>query len=299
MVDALQPSLITIDSLSTIHHRGEQNRADVTPVLVFLHRLAQYANCAVVLLHHPRKPLNGTIPRPLTMHDLSGSGQLTIIARSILGIDVVGDDFDSPRRLKVMKNNFTQHPRPIGFKFIPTGDPQVAQMQFGRLDELLPQPDPTEVEICAEWLVSKLQDGPQSYAVLKQQARTELGYNETMLQRARKQILGGQIVDTVGKLKKGNKWQLTAEPSGDDEEAQPAGGAAKTQTCADWLVEKLRAGPMPYDTLKRQVEIELGYNESVLQRARKVILDGKVVDTRGPRVKGNQWSLAGWFRDEL
>ena len=292
MVDAVRPSLITIDSLSTIHSRGELKRTDVGSVLNFLNRLAQYANCALVLLHHPRKPMNGAVPRPLVMHDLSGSGQLTIIPRSILGIDYIGDDLDGPRRLKVMKNNFTRHPRPIAFKLIPTNDPMVAQMQFGRLEDFLPRPDPTETEICADWLINKLQnEGPQVVNVLKRQVQVELGYNEGMLYRARKS-LGNQVTDTLGKHLKGNKWALADDVDDDNDNKQ-----SKTQTCADWLVDKLRNGPLPYNVLKKQAEVEWGFNESILQRARKQLGD-IIEDTRGPRVKGNQWKLAQWYKDE-
>ena len=49
---------------------------------------------------------------------------------------------------------------------------------------------------------------------------------------------------------------------------------------------------MAYADLADYIKEELGYNESVLQRARKS-LGERVVDTVGAKAPGNEWALAG------
>ncbi len=63
----------------------------------------------------------------------------------------------------------------------------------------------------------------------------------------------------------------------------------RTEQCARWLLDKLADGPQTYTALKVAAEA-LGYSYGVLQRARKS-LGNQIVDTLGPRVKGNQWAL--------
>ena len=62
------------------------------------------------------------------------------------------------------------------------------------------------------------------------------------------------------------------------------------EACAEWLLEALADGPRAYADLKDDVEMEMEFNETTLQRARKH-LGNKVSDTTGSRKKGNQWIL--------
>ena len=58
-------------------------------LLAFLKRVAQNFDCAVLLIHHLRKPPPGMQARLLTMADVRGSGHIVAAARSVIGASVV------------------------------------------------------------------------------------------------------------------------------------------------------------------------------------------------------------------
>jgi len=204
----LRPALIIVDSLSSVNSRGENNVEDLRDVLGFLVELAREYECGLLLIHHLRKP-RGTITQPITMHDLRGSGHLIAMARSVIGLDVLGSERDpnGPRNLKVLKTNLAKYPKPLAVEFAPSRNPDVATLRYGDIARFNP---PTDIELCADWLLDRLKSGPQSYTSLKEQLVHELGFNETTLQRARKH-LGEQIVDTLGPRRKGNEWALAQQ----------------------------------------------------------------------------------------
>jgi hypothetical protein len=70
-----------------------------------------------------------------------------------------------------------------------------------------------------------------------------------------------------------------------------------TGECAGWLKRVLAAGPKTYSVLAK-MGANRGYNETLIQCARKV-LDWEIVDTKGPKVKGNRWMLHGWQPAEV
>lgn len=281
MVDALQPELIVIDSLSTIHHRGERDKEHVNPILLYLHELANYADCGLILIHHPRKPLNGSLPLPLNMHDLSGTGQLTILPRSIIGIDYLTSTPNGPRAIRSMKNNITEPPQPIGMKFLPTDDPDVARMRFGTIAEIAPELISKQQQ-CIDWLLDVLgNDGPLSYQQLCDLGE-ELDFSQNTIQRTRKQ-LEEKIVDTVGAGKVGNCWVLA-------EMADQADNRTKLEACADWLLSVLADGPLPYRDLAKMAK-KSGFSSFTLKQARKQ-LGEQVTDTVGTGQMANRWALA-------
>lgn len=61
------------------------------------------------------------------------------------------------------------------------------------------------------------------------------------------------------------------------------------EECARWLMEVLADEPETYARL-RTLALELGYSETILQRGRKKLGD-QIIDTVGPRRKGNKWAL--------
>lgn len=65
-----------------------------------------------------------------------------------------------------------------------------------------------------------------------------------------------------------------------------------TGECAEWLKRILTAGPKTYSVLVR-MGANKGYNETAIQRARKA-LDWEIVDTKGPKTRGNRWALYDW-----
>jgi hypothetical protein len=112
MTHILQPELIIIDSLSSIHNGDQNNVEDVRSLIGYLTRLAGWANCGLVLVHHIRKPAGGgqrMMNVDLGMEDLSGTGYITEQAHVVLGLHVVqtGPKFDpnGPREFKMLKNS--------------------------------------------------------------------------------------------------------------------------------------------------------------------------------------------------
>lgn len=208
----LRPALVIIDSLSSVNLKGENNVEDLREVLSFFTELPQAFNCALLLIHHLRKPSKGHT-QPVTMHDLRGSGHLVAMARSILAIDVIrtgpDDDPNGPRQLKVVKSNLARYPRPLAVQYQPSpANPDIAVLEYGKIDFWLP-PSETLTEQCIDWLIEILSRGPRSYQELLKLAQEE-GYKENVLQEARKSM-GRTIVDTVGKQRKGNKWALNTD----------------------------------------------------------------------------------------
>jgi RecA-family ATPase len=126
MTEILKPELIVIDSLSTIHSSGQNGVEDVRGLIGYLTRLAGWANCGLVLIHHIRKPANGgarMMNADFGMEDLSGAGYITQQVRVVLGLRVVqtGQQFDpnGPREFKMLKNNLGAYPEALGFTFKP------------------------------------------------------------------------------------------------------------------------------------------------------------------------------------
>ncbi|NJN95668.1 MAG: AAA family ATPase [Anaerolineales bacterium] len=204
----LRPDLLTIDSLSTISSKGENNVEDTRELLNFLANLANHFSLALLLVHHLRKPpANGqnSGAGPVSQHDLRGSGHLSYMARSILGLYIPGLDPNGPRRLHMVKTNLCKHPRPLVMNYIPAPDnPDVLTLTYEVSEKPL-IPD-TLTGDCAMWLLDMLSEGPMSYFDLRA-AAVEAGYNETMLQEARRK-LDWQVIDTHGVKRKGNKWAV-------------------------------------------------------------------------------------------
>lgn len=204
----LQPDLVIIDSLSSVNLKGENNVEDLREVLSFLVDLSEGFNLALVLIHHLRKPKQGQ--SSITMHDLRGSGHLTAMARSILGLYIQSDDRNGPRRLKVLKTNLTKHPRPLLCGYVPSAtDPEIAMLSYDMVDipaETLPD---NLTGRCAEWLLDCLADGPISYSDLCDLGSDhhEPPWLQNTIQNARA-ALDWQIVDTKGPKVKGNQWAL-------------------------------------------------------------------------------------------
>ncbi len=212
MAAALKPELIIIDSLSSVHSRGQNNVEDLRELVGYLVRLAGWANCGLVLVHHIRKPPSGggrMMNVDLGMEDLSGSGYITQQARVVMGLHVVqtGPEFDpnGPRELKVLKNNLGAYPKPLGFTFerlYPDG----AKLQWD-LNAPREYREPTQLDECKEWLEDLLCSTPEGIKVKEVLAMgAEHGFNRTMIFRARDE-LGGNISNTLGRRSKGNSWK--------------------------------------------------------------------------------------------
>jgi len=222
MAATLKPELIVIDSLSSVHSRGQNNVEDLRSLVMYLVRLAGWANCGLLLVHHIRKPPSGggrMMNVDLGMEDLSGSGFITQQARVVMGLHVVqtGAEFDpnGPRELKVLKNNLGAYPKALGFIFerlFPDG----ARLKW---DRNAPQEyhEPTKLDDCREWLEDLLKENPDGLKVKDVvEIGSEQGFNRAMIFQARSE-LDAHVQNTIGRKSKGNAWKWCDMQEGNDE----------------------------------------------------------------------------------
>ncbi|MBN2147994.1 MAG: AAA family ATPase [Anaerolineales bacterium] len=232
MVAVLEPELVILDSLSSIHTKGQNNVEDLRDLFGFLVRLARYGQCGLLLIHHIRKPAGG-IPQSmmsfnLGMEDLSGSGYITQQARVVLGLHVVqttpDPDPNGPRSLKVLKTNLGPYPQPMGFRFVSL-HPNGIGLQWD-LNAPAPYREPTQKDECKEWLEDFLRSSAKPVKPLDViQAAKEEGISRAMVFRARKE-LGSKIVNVGGRRSPENRWKWVEEGS--------------SQECEDSEEENLR-----------------------------------------------------------
>lgn len=209
MIHTLAPALVIVDSLSSISLRGESAKEDVMCLLAFLKRVAQNFDCAVLLIHHLRKPPPGMQARLLTMADVRGSGHIVAAARSVIGASTVqtGAEHDpnGPRRLEVLKTNLTRYPRPLGINLVPLADDKWVFLKYGKAPEQYQEPSRTD--LCGDWLVATLREHGEPMKpreIIKLAA--EEGYNRRLVYRAREQL--EEIVDTANSHDPNNCWAL-------------------------------------------------------------------------------------------
>jgi len=157
MVATLSPSLVVVDSLSTISLKGENNKEDVMQLLGFLSRLALEFDCALLLVHHLRKRPGGQLAFTFTQDDVRGSSHIVAAARSVLGLSIIQTgpqlDKNSPMRLEILKTNLARYPRPIGVQKVPL-EPVGVTLRYGEAPEEYKEPN--KVDQCADWLLARL-----------------------------------------------------------------------------------------------------------------------------------------------
>lgn len=213
----IRPSLIIIDSYSSISLQGENNKEDVQRILSFLTRVARDYDCAVVIIHHQRKRSSNqmTLPLPeLSMANLRGSGHIAAMATSILGMQLVGSNKNGARSFQVVKNNLGRYPEPIGVSFTPWDEnPEVAILSYG--DVPAEDQDLNKIDQCVVWLSDLLEEmGPLPTDEIMEIADQD-GYNKRMVYRAR-QRLAHVILDTRGPYVEGNGWRLAQDDESED-----------------------------------------------------------------------------------
>ncbi len=223
MAAVLNPELIIIDSLSSIHSGGINATEGVRLLMAYLLRLASGAKCGLLLIHHIRKPAGRQrmMSFDLGMEDLSGSSYITQQARVVLGLRVVqtGPELDpnGPRELKVLKTNLGPYHAPLGFEFAPLHPAGVIL----KWNDRIPQPyrEPTEMDGCKSWLEDFLKLYPTGVKVKDViEAGQEQGFNRSLIYRARAEMWQ-HIANTVGHKSPKNKWiwpnvELTDELDG-------------------------------------------------------------------------------------
>ena len=217
MVSTIRPELVILDSLSSIHSRGQNNVEDVRDLLGYLAQLAASYRTALLLIHHIRKPGGGQgmLQFDLAMEDLTGSAHITAMARVVLGLHVIqtGPSFDpnGPRELKMLKTNLGPFEKPLGFEFAPL-HPSGVYIKWSAEPPQTYQ-EPTKSDECAQWLLDTLEDAhrPMTPKEIVEKA-AEFGFSRRTLYRAR-ETLSAQIHNTLGRNHPDNTWELR---SGDD-----------------------------------------------------------------------------------
>lgn len=221
MSAALEPELIVIDSLSSIHTRGQNNIEDVRSLLSYFTQLAAYYRTGLLLLHHIRKPGLGQqmLMFDLSMEDLSGSGHITAMARVVWGLHVIQTspepDPNGPRKLKMLKTNLGAYAAPLSFQFAPFESDGVYLDWSTQVPEhYTPE---TKTDTCEAWLEILLSEAtePLKPADIIELARQE-GFGRSTVYRARKN-LGSKIKDSEGYKCPANGWVWAGKQDpGDD-----------------------------------------------------------------------------------
>lgn len=206
MVDQISPELVIIDSLTNVSEAGQNGVEDVKNLLMYLVRLADFSNCGLVVIHHLRKPAGGQLTLPgVSIHDFRGSGHITAMARTVLGLSVVqsGKQFslNGPRRLELAKTNLGPYPTPLGVEIVDT-PAGLKQFVYGEA----PSADTTLRDDCQDWLLDLLADGPMKVKDILA-AGEKAGYSRDTIYRARKE-LETDIENTKGHRHPGNQWAL-------------------------------------------------------------------------------------------
>lgn len=216
MCVTLQPELIIVDSLSSIHSKGQNNVEDVRALLGFLTQTANDYNLGLLLIHHIRKPGGGQqsmLQFNLGMEDLSGSGHITAMARVVMGLHVVqtGPEFDpnGPRELKMLKTNLGPYRDSLGFEFAPLQPRGVYLKWLNTAPETFREP--TKLDEVVDWLEKQLMTAsePQKPKDLVDRA-VEMGYSRALLYRAR-ELLTGKVRNTAGRKSPDNCWKWVGD----------------------------------------------------------------------------------------
>lgn len=213
MVYQVRPELVIVDSYGAVTLKGEKAKEEAQRLLAFLTRIAVDYDCAMKLIHHPRKKsrIQLMLPSvPMALDAVRGTSYLVQIARLVMVLEwiQVGPELDrnGPRRLQVIKSNLDVYPEPIGVWFDSMiDDPSVAKLRYGDAPE--PYRELSKLEKCMVWLMDVLgMEGPTSLATLVEWADDE-GYSKVTICRARKR-LEDDIIDTKGPYQKDNLWAL-------------------------------------------------------------------------------------------
>lgn len=217
MLHSVQPSLLIIDSLSSINSRGENNVDDVRTLLAFLNTVAKEFEIGLILIHHLRK--HSTLPllsNDLSIDDFRGSSHIIAMSRSVLGLNVVQTgpepDRNGPRKMQVLKTNLAAYPDPVGCEFVPLY-PTGVMLKWGREPEEYEKP--TEADKCESWLIELLTTrGAMRPKEIIEEA-LNAGYSRATVYRTRENLTG-RIVDTEGRQSPKNEWMLSEGAPGEE-----------------------------------------------------------------------------------
>lgn len=83
MVEEVRPSLIVIDSMGGIKSGGENKKEEMQPIMLYLTRLVQNRDSAIMVLHHLNKTKREE-SEEITLNHLRGSTTIAQFARSVM-----------------------------------------------------------------------------------------------------------------------------------------------------------------------------------------------------------------------
>lgn len=220
----LKPDLIVVDSFSDVQVRGENKVEDIRDVLSFLPRLVRTFGCAMLILHHLRKPQGMSNYDRVTIHDIRGSSHISIKSRSIMALWKETDhqkQKQSPVHVECIATNLGVPPSPLYLHFYHP-DPEDHD-KYEILYEPIPDPEKQLPENltgkCAEWLLDELAAEPLPYSKIVANGK-KAGFRENTIQNARR-ALGWKVIDTIGPKRRGNKWALHIPTDDNQPEEEP------------------------------------------------------------------------------
>jgi hypothetical protein len=252
MCRLLEPTLVVVDSLAAATPRGETSIEGARAILGFLSSVARDGDLALLVVHHLRKRTRSGPARSapqVVADDLRGSSHLSAAARSVLALSLppprparsgpgpapaaelapagelapaAGPASAPPqagppsglgelRRLEVVKTNLCRHPPPLALIFEGENVP-VPTLRY--TDYVEPPPPPTQLDLCARWLLQFLAEAGQPVkpaGVVR--AAADMGFPRPTLYRAR-QALAASILDLGSSPHDPHKrWTLAVPPT--------------------------------------------------------------------------------------
>jgi hypothetical protein len=220
MAAVVEPQLIIIDSLSSISSGGQNSVEDTTRLLLYLVALARQCDCGLLVLHHLRKPPGGQLNLPgMSVHDFRGSGHITAMARTVMGLSVIqtGRQFslNGARRLDLVKSNLGPYPDGIGLKLETEGE----SMRFAYGEPVSFDDQESTGDKCEEWLLGYLGEHGPSKPGDVYAAGERAGFSKSTIYRVRKD-LSAFIRNTDKNLRApGNRWRLAHDDDEENDEA--------------------------------------------------------------------------------
>lgn len=119
LVQHINPDLIILDSLASLHSGDENDNKAMRKVMMSLLDLANNTGAAIVAVHHLRKVKRSERGIPVSQDDIIGASMFSRLATAAYGIDIqIKVDGDEIRTLKSLKNSIGP-PISFSFKFVP------------------------------------------------------------------------------------------------------------------------------------------------------------------------------------
>jgi len=193
-----KPDLVVIDSLRGSHRKEEKGSREMQDIMSKLVTLAKRFNIAVIIIHHTNKPAHGQ-PDLVDINRVRGSGAIAANCRMIWGLEKPDPEHETVR-LKVVKSNLCQIPKPLGLRITDKGI-EWSEAPMTQYDSQCARVKQTKVDAAATWLEDFLTDGPRPAEELKKEGE-EAGHTYATLRRAAK-----GLIDNLPPDKNHNYWR--------------------------------------------------------------------------------------------